>query len=170
LICNDKFDNLIATGAIIEFVMAIPDWNDFGVLPEGIHDCEIDEIEARLGFNGHRLALVEGLRQALQWLATMPPIESLIVDGSFVTDKIQPSDIDAVAMIGNLSEQNQREWVRAWQPHHAPLKQASRVDLYPTAAGQGNNFSAYFQYIRPEEALERGAPIGLLKGLLRIVP
>ena len=149
--------------------MAIPDWNEFGVLPEGIHDCEIAEIEERLGFNEHRLALIDGLRQALRWLTTMPPIESLIVDGSFVTDKAVPSDIDAVAMIGNLAERNQREWIRAWQPQHAHLKHANRVDLYPTVLGQGNNFSAFFQYIRPEEALERGAPIGLLKGLLRIV-
>ena len=98
----------------------------------------------------------------------MPPIESLIVDGSFVTDKERPGDIDAVAMISNLTERNQREWVRAWQPRHQQLKAEFRVDLYPTVIGTGNNFSAYFQYLRPEEALTRGAPLGLLKGILRI--
>lgn len=149
--------------------MAIPDWNEYGLLPEGIHDCEVVEIEDRLGFNNHRLALVEGLRRTFDWLGTMPPIDCLIVDGSFVTDKEQPSDIDAVAMIGNLTEQNQHDWVRAWQPQHAQIKAAHQVDLYPTIIGRGNNFSAYFQYIRPEEALERGAPLGLLKGLLRVV-
>jgi len=148
--------------------MPIPDWNEFGVLPEGIHDCAIEEIEQRLGFNNHRAALVEGLGQTLAWLETMPPIQSLIVDGSFVTDKERPSDIDAVAMITNLTERNQREWVRAWQPQHPWLKAEHRVDLYPTVLGTGNNFAAYFQYIRPEEALDRGAPLGLLKGILRI--
>ena len=151
-----------------EPAMAIPDWNEFGVLPEGIHDCAIDEIGHRFGFNDHRLALICGLQQAIEWLGTMPPIESLIVDGSFVTDKERPSDIDAVAMINNLTERNQREWVRAWQPQHQHLKAAFRVDLYPTVVGAGNNFAAYFQYLRPEEALNRGAPLGLLKGILRI--
>jgi hypothetical protein len=149
--------------------MAIPDWNDFGVLPDGIHDCNVDELRDRLGYNEHRAALMEGLERTLEWLQTMPPIHSLIVDGSFVTDKAMPGDIDAVAMIGNLTDQHQREWVRSWQPHHGRLKNENRVDLYPTAAGRGNDFSAYFQYLRPEEALERGAPLGMRKGLVRLV-
>lgn len=148
--------------------MAIPDWNEFGLLPEGIHDSDFGEIARRLAFNDHRASLVRGLERSLDWLRTMPPIQSLIVDGSFVTDKALPSDVDAVAMIGNLTERNQREWIRAWQPLHRELKEQYRVDLYPTVEDRGNNFSAYFQYLRPEEALDRGAPLGVLKGLLRI--
>lgn len=148
--------------------MPIPAWNEFGLLPEGIHDCAIEEIRDSLAFNDHRQQLVGGLKRALQWLETMPPIESLIIDGSFVTDKERPGDIDAVAMITNLTDRNQREWIRAWVPQRAAIKQNYRVDLYPTVLGHGNNFSAYFQYIRPEEALERGAPLGVLKGILRI--
>ena len=148
--------------------MAIPDWNEFGLLPEGIHDCDLEEIEQRLGYNAQRARLVRGLRSVIQWLTSMPPIESLIVDGSFVTDKEFPSDIDAVAMISNLTERNQRSWVRDWQPQHGPLKMQYGIDLYPTANGRGNNFSAFFQYLRPEEALARGAPLGLVKGILRI--
>jgi hypothetical protein len=139
-------------------------------LPEGIHDCTIVEVEDVLGFNPHRQGLVAGLRRTLDWLATMPPVDSIIVDGSFVTDKALPNDIDAVAMIGNLTEFNQRQWVRAWEPQHSALKTNHSVDLYPTVAGVGNNFAAFFQYIRPEEALARGAPLGLIKGLLRIRP
>ena len=150
--------------------MAIPEWNEFGILPSGIHDCHFDEIEQRLGFNDHRATLLKGLMRTLNWLETMPPIESLIVDGSFVTDKVMPSDIDAVALIGNLSQKEQHDWVRAWQPQHQLIKHQNQVDLYPTAVGNGNNFAAYFQYLRPEESLERGAPLGMLKGLLRIEP
>lgn len=148
--------------------MPIPDWNEYGLLPEGIHDCDMHEVIQRFGFNEHRQQLLNGLSGAFDWLATMPPIESLVLDGSFVTDKAQPRDIDAVALITNLTERNQREWVRAWEPQKATIKQRYHVDLYPTVIGQGNNFSAYFQYIRPEEALERGAPLGVLKGILRM--
>lgn len=148
--------------------MPIPEWNEYGLLPEGIHDCGIEEIHDRLGFNEHRQGLIGGLLGVIEWLETMPPVQSLIVDGSFVTDKERPSDIDAVAMITNLTERNQRAWVRAWQPEHSNLKQAHQVDLYPTVIGQGHNFASYFQYIRPDEALERGAPLGVLKGILRI--
>lgn len=149
--------------------MAIPQWNQFGLLPEGIHECDLEEIQQRFGFNEHRASLIEGLARTLNWLQTMPPIQSLIVDGSFVTDKERPSDIDVVAMIANLPEGNQREWIRAWQPQHQELKAQNCVDLYPTVTGTGNDFSAYFQYLRPEEALDRGAPLGLLKGILRIL-
>ena len=149
--------------------MPIPDWNDYGLLPEGIHDCDINELSARLGFNDHRQGLLEGLEAAIQWLGTMPPAESLIIDGSFVTNKERPRDIDAVAMIANLTERNQRHWIQSWEPQRAMIKLDYRVDLYPTVLGHGNNFSAYFQYIRPEEALERGAPLGVLKGILRMV-
>ncbi len=48
------------------------------------------------------------------------------------------------------------------------IKEQFQVDLYPTVIGHGNNFSAYFQYIKPEEALDRGAPLGVLKGILRL--
>ncbi len=148
--------------------MPIPEWNEYGILPEGIHDCAIDEVGVRFGFNEHRQQLIDGLTGAINWLGTMPPIESLILDGSFVTDKEKPGDIDAVAMITNLTERNQREWVRSWEPQRAMIKEQYHVDLYPTVIGHGNNFAAYFQYLRPEEALERGAPLGVLKGILRM--
>ena len=150
--------------------MAIPEWNEYGILPEGIHDADFDEVRDRLGFNAHRGELIEGLERTIAWIRAVSPIESLIVDGSFVTDKAHPGDIDAVAMIGNLTERNQREWVRRWQPEHERLKAENRVDLYPTVLGHGNDFSAYFQYMRPEEALERGAPLGVRKGLVRMAP
>lgn len=148
--------------------MPIPTWNEYGLLPEGIHDCAMDEVRDRFGFNAYRQHLIAGLAGAIRWLGTMPPIESLILDGSFVTDKERPSDIDAVAIITNLTERNQREWVRAWEPQKAMIKEQFQVDLYPTVIGHGNNFSAYFQYIKPEEALDRGAPLGVLKGILRL--
>ena len=150
--------------------MAIPDWNQYGILPEGIHNADFDQIRDRLGFNAHRGELISGLERTIEWVRAASPIEGLIVDGSFVTDKAYPGDIDAVAMIGNLTERNQREWVRRWQPEHQRLKAENRVDLYPTVVGIGNDFSAYFQYMRPEEALDRGAPLGVRKGLVRIAP
>lgn len=148
--------------------MPIPDWNEYGLLPEGVHDCGIDEVADRLGFNAHRQQLIEGLRGVIGWMERMPPAESLIIDGSFVTDKDLPGDIDAVAMISNLTERNQRQWVRNWQPERVQLKQQYGVDLFPTVIGRGNNFASYFQYIRPDEALDRGAPLGVLKGILRM--
>jgi hypothetical protein len=149
--------------------MAIPAWNEYGILPEGVHDCQIEEMGERLGFSPHRLHLVAGLNNALGWMAGLPPIQSLIVDGSFVTDKDAPRDIDVVAIISNLSEQHQREWISAWMPEKDRLKRELAIDLYPTVHGQGNDFSAFFQYLRPQEALDRGAPLGVKKGVLRIV-
>jgi hypothetical protein len=42
------------------------------------------------------------------------------------------------------------------------------VDFYPFVVGQGNDFSAFFQYVRVEEALRRGIAPTVRKGILRV--
>lgn len=71
----------------------IPELNDEGLLPPGIHWATWEEIEAAFGSNEHRARLLHGLRLALTSLATAG-CQAVYLDGSFVTAKEMPNDYD----------------------------------------------------------------------------
>ena len=73
--------------------MSIPELRDDGLLPEGIHATSLDEIRERYGFTLRRRNLLEGLDRAVKNLADAG-VKVVFLDGSFVTNKQQPGDID----------------------------------------------------------------------------
>jgi hypothetical protein len=64
-----------------------------GYLPPGVHGAHWSEITPRFGLNSHRTRLVGGLLAALQNLAGAG-CRSVILDGSFVSQKNLPEDYD----------------------------------------------------------------------------
>lgn len=64
-----------------------------GLLPSGIHDATWEEFVARFGWTPHRLALLAGLKAALDALRTAG-CRRAYIDGSFVTAKAMPADFD----------------------------------------------------------------------------
>jgi hypothetical protein len=78
----------------------IPPFYDHGYLPPGIHRATLDEVESRFGAPTPER---RELMQSLRWLVDMchqDDILRLVVNGSFVTDKTDPEDVDCVALIG----------------------------------------------------------------------
>ncbi|WP_186760246.1 DUF6932 family protein [Arthrobacter alpinus] len=74
------------------------------VLPSGAHETTIDDMVARFvkgrPDEAHRTTLVKDLVDYLQLMTTLGfHITSVLVDGSFTTDKIGPSDIDCSPII-----------------------------------------------------------------------
>jgi Family of unknown function (DUF6932) len=72
----------------------IPEFTESGLLPEGIHLADMDEIQKRYGHNAHRQRLVRGLERALNALG-QAGCKMLYLDGSFITAKEYPADYDA---------------------------------------------------------------------------
>jgi len=64
-----------------------------GDLPAGVHDAAWGEIPPRFSTNGHRGRLAGGLLDALRNLASAG-CESILLDGSFVSEKLLPEDYD----------------------------------------------------------------------------
>jgi hypothetical protein len=64
-----------------------------GYLPPGVHDASWDEVVPRYSVNGHRVRLVGGLLAALQNLAGAG-CRSVLLDGSFISQKDLPEDYD----------------------------------------------------------------------------
>jgi hypothetical protein len=78
----------------------IPDLTASGVLPPGIHDAEDwSEVVRRFGDTPERAALIAKLRQGLDNLrdAGCPWV---LLDGSFVTSKPDPNDVDGCWEMG----------------------------------------------------------------------
>jgi hypothetical protein len=78
----------------------IPLTNDHGYLPPGIHRATSEAIAARFGAESE---VRQAQMQSLRWLVDLAQragVVRIIVNGSFVTDKLEPNDVDCVLLIG----------------------------------------------------------------------
>ena len=83
--------------------MPIPEQDTNGLLPDGIFDCTLEEIRRRFGqFQGsdRRVELFGRLDVLISAMRQSELFEELLVDGSFVTGKAAPNDIDIIAVLG----------------------------------------------------------------------
>lgn len=77
----------------------IPDFNEDGYLPPGLHRASLGEIDERFG-RGTEIRRAQ--MQSLYWLVDLAKragIERLILNGSFVTDVYEPNDVDCVLLV-----------------------------------------------------------------------
>jgi hypothetical protein len=98
--------------------MPIPAFREDGYLPEGLHPAEEDEVAARFGASTrHRSLLMSRLSH---WLALARAVGAprFFIDGSFVTGKAEPGDVDAVVWLPDQF----RERVSAAQPDAVELQ------------------------------------------------
>jgi hypothetical protein len=80
-------------------IVMIPEFNDDGYLPPGIHPATLDEIAARFG-QENELRKVQ--MESLRWLvdaAKRARVQRIIVNGSFVTETFEPNDVDCVLLM-----------------------------------------------------------------------
>lgn len=83
----------------------IPDLRNDGYLPEGVHMATEAEVTFRFGASTpRRRRLVLRLRRWLD-LARQTNARRFLVDGSFVTAKDDPDDVDAVVLLADDFEQ-----------------------------------------------------------------
>jgi hypothetical protein len=77
----------------------IPPFRDDGYLPDGIHVCSAPEAIFRFGVGSRRRKrLIARLRRWIE-LGTQIEAQRLLLDGSFVTAKKNPDDVDAVLLL-----------------------------------------------------------------------
>lgn len=82
--------------------MPIPPLDQNGFLPAGVHDCTLDELKGRFGsfqISDRRPQLFARLEAFLSEAKTSRLVVSVVVDGSFVTAKPDPNDIDLILVV-----------------------------------------------------------------------
>ena len=76
----------------------LPPFDEFGYLPFGIHVCSIEELVARFGSGSpERDVQTQELLEFLAWVRTGRS-QAMIVNGSYVTAKSNPNDVDIVIL------------------------------------------------------------------------
>ena len=81
-------------------IVTIPTMNS-NYLPTGIHSCTIEEIKQSFGTNDRRNSLIDNLCEYIQNVKDFGLDGHIVIDGSFVTTKEHPGDIDIVLEVGD---------------------------------------------------------------------
>ena len=79
----------------------IPQLED-GVLPEGIHDCSLKECQDAFGKftrSDRRSRLSQALATYVSDAAASGIAVAVLIDGSYVTAKLEPNDIDLILVL-----------------------------------------------------------------------
>jgi hypothetical protein len=71
----------------------IPEFEENGNLPPGVHAASWEEVAARFAHNEGRLRLLQGMERGLAVLRSAG-CRRVFLDGSFVTNKEMPGDYD----------------------------------------------------------------------------
>jgi hypothetical protein len=81
----------------------VPEFNKYGNLPAGIYKSSLTCIKKRFGLNSKkRISLFKDFQNFLELITPFKTnIKRLILNGSFVTSKESPGDIDCIIIIEN---------------------------------------------------------------------
>lgn len=79
--------------------MAIPDLDEHGHLPPGLHRATVEEVVARFCVGSEQRRRLERPLRLLVEVAVDAAALALYLNGSFVTDSASPADIDAAIVL-----------------------------------------------------------------------
>lgn len=117
-----------------------------GYLPPGIHEADWREVASRFGGNEVRDTLLQGLLEACQNLAAAG-CAMLLLDGSFVTAKLEPGDYDGVWETHGVNENLLDPVFLDDETGFASVRDKYLGDLFPAwdLAQPGMLFHDFFQ-------------------------
>ncbi|MBX9837033.1 MAG: hypothetical protein K2X69_01835 [Silvanigrellaceae bacterium] len=138
--------------------MTIPELDHNGELPPGEHIADLEEISIRFGrSNSRREALMAGLSTAIENFKEAG-VKRIWIDGSFVTSKFEPNDIDGCWRYDENVNLNALDPVFL-QKSRFPMKAKYGLEFFPAAFTEGSTglpFPRFFQLNRD------GDPKGIL--------
>lgn len=108
--------------------MPIPDLTSAGCLPPGDHKGTMEELRARFGEGPRRRMLLQQLDYVIDHLILLG-VRRVWVDGSFVTAKLRPGDIDVIYEVPIGADVS--KWGEFSPQRRKELKNARHVDLWP---------------------------------------
>jgi Family of unknown function (DUF6932) len=148
--------------------MPIPELNEHGFLPEGIHEASLEELRERFGRfqrTDRRPALFVKLSVYLAEVRASGLVVAVIVDGSFVTAKDEPSDIDLILVL--RPDHDDRAELRPFEYNAVAkhvVRRRFRFDVVSAREGTAEYEKSlnFFQRVRDRSDLRKG----VLKAIL----
>ncbi|MBI1927129.1 hypothetical protein HYR99_23165 [Candidatus Poribacteria bacterium] len=145
----------------------IPQLNAVGELPAGIHETTLDEVEGVFAQTAKRRIWFEGLKHAVENLKATGVLR-VHIDGSFVTSKAEPNDVDGCWEWHKNIDLNRLDPVFLDFSHQRQaMKEKYSVEFFVAdwvEAGSGLTFLEFFQLNHYDE------PKGILMIDLRKMP
>lgn len=142
--------------------MPIPPFRQDGCLPEGLYAVTLDEVRVRFGSTSDRRR--ELMTCIEEWIEMARDIQALrlLLDGSFVTEKDSPNDVDAVMLLPmDFQQRIQRSDPVAWEIEHC-VRYKTPAELFAAYSEERwNSFVEFFSRTR--------GPSGVRKGLVEVV-
>ena|ERR1041385_6014042 len=142
--------------------MPLPPLNAHGFLPTGIHDATLDEVRERFGTfqkSDRRTTLFGRLEELITALRRSERFLAILLDGSFVTAKSQPEDIDLVIVLPR-----NHDWTADLGPaesalvNRPALQRRFSFDVLLAAEG-GADYERYVEFfgrVRENAAIRKG--------------
>lgn len=142
--------------------MPIPLLDRHGFLPAGVHDCTLDELKGRFGsfqISDQRPKLFQKFLALVAEAQAARFARCLLIDGSFVTAKPDPNDIDLVLVLPFA-----HDLIADLSPAQYNLVSKRRVQKrfgFDIVAVRENTVEydeavAFFEQVRHEPALHKG--------------
>jgi len=132
-----------------------------GNLPPGEYEATWEDLVARYGYTPHRLALLAGLKAALDALRAAG-CRRAYIDGSFVSAKEAPGDFDVCWEVDGVDLARLDPVLKTFARRREAQKRKYGGELFPAdweADAAGTNFLRFFQ---------RDRDTGEAKGIIAI--
>ena len=154
----------------METTLPIPSFNEYGLLPHGTFDASKEEIVERYCGNPNRSEIwTKFIDFCDTELLPLNYSNVVLVDGGFTSDKIHTGDIDVVLDVASLGLHDLFN-IMVWQAeNHDRIKLTYATDFWIYHPSIPQDLRLFFQYVKETERLQRGAPDGQKKGLLRVL-
>lgn len=140
----------------------IPEFRNSGLLPVGVHETTIVELEKVFAKTIQRRKLFNGLLVLIEDLKTMG-CKAIYIDGSFVTNKRLPNDIDVCWEDEGIDiDKVEIDFPILFDldPPRAAQKSKYCCDVFPSCF-QANSFKIYRDFFQIDK--ESNAVKGILK-------
>lgn len=158
--------------------MPIPPFDGYGLLPDAVHECSLAEAGERFGVSApKRTALWRSVLEAWSAFANAAGFLALYVDGSFVTDRLEPGDVDVLVELRFPWDQlppGPRRQIGDALKALEHLMGEDGLHVYVYWAGlrfanlPGCDMVDSWRTLSVEEAHSRGLPDGTRRGILRV--
>ena len=139
----------------------VPEFDSSGLLPKGIQRANWQEVVKRFGGNRQRRQLLKGLKEALALLKDAG-CRRVYLDGSFVTEKELPNDIDVCWDVDGVDPMSLDSVFFDFAHGRAGQKARFGAEFFPAEAPQRlKTFLDFFQIDK-----DTGEPKGIIELLL----
>ncbi len=138
----------------------IPKFTAGGLLPQGVHPATLEEVSERFGGNERRQQLLAGLVEALR-LLRVAGCRRVYIDGSFVTFKELPNDVDVCWDISGVNPDALDPVFFDFEDGRAAQKARFRAEFFPAQVPEGLTGRTFLDFFQTDK--ETGGPKGIIE-------